>query len=110
VWTLSGECVGEYYGHASFVFAVAAVPGTNLIASASEDHTVKLWHRTRLFVFVAADCSKHTQLIYSFIYIYIYLYLFFHLARGQVRTDVAAPDDGLVGGRAGEWRRRDGLC
>jgi WD40 repeat protein len=72
VWTLSGECVGEYYGHASFVFAVAAVPGTNLIASASEDHTVKLWHRTRLFVFVAADCSKHTQLIYSFIYTFIF--------------------------------------
>ena len=61
MWTLSGECVGEYYGHASFVFAVAAVPGTNLIASASEDHTVKLWHRTRLFVFVAADCSTRTR-------------------------------------------------
>lgn len=46
VWTLSGECVGEYFGHASFVFDVAVVPNSNIIASASEDHTVKLWRGT----------------------------------------------------------------
>jgi len=43
VWTLGGECVGEYHGHDSFIFSIAVVPASQLIASASEDHTVKLW-------------------------------------------------------------------
>lgn len=42
VWTFSGECIAQLLGHTALVYAAAVSP-TGLIASASEDNTLRLW-------------------------------------------------------------------
>jgi WD40 repeat protein len=39
----TGKCLKTFYGHGSWVWAIAFSPDSNLIASGSYDHTVKIW-------------------------------------------------------------------
>eukprot|EP00887_Chlorella_sp_A99_P006848 scaffold2.g6848.t1 len=44
VWTFSGEPIAELVGHTALVYCAATAAGEGLIASGSEDNTVRLWH------------------------------------------------------------------
>ena len=45
VWTFTGELLSELVGHTEIIYNVAcsSVEGCSMIATASEDNTVKLW-------------------------------------------------------------------
>ncbi len=45
VWTFTGEVLSELVGHTEIIYNVAcsSVEGCSMIATASEDNTVKLW-------------------------------------------------------------------
>lgn len=89
MWTLSGECVKEYFGHNAFIFSITQVPGNHLVASASDDHTVKLWRGIRIY----CDPSSLSS--------FILMKSASHVNRGQVRADVATSYDGVVSGSSG---------
>mmetsp|Transcript_2092 Transcript_2092/g.2658 ORF Transcript_2092/g.2658 Transcript_2092/m.2658 type:complete len:347 (-) Transcript_2092:367-1407(-) len=42
IWTYDGDMISELAGHSGYVFAVHTLPN-NIIASGSDDRTVKLW-------------------------------------------------------------------
>lgn len=43
VWTLAGECVALLQGHSAIIYSAAVSQDGNLIASAAEDNTARLW-------------------------------------------------------------------
>ena len=43
VWTFEGDCIAELVGHTALVYSAACSDDGSLIASASEDNTVRTW-------------------------------------------------------------------
>jgi phospholipase A-2-activating protein len=43
VWSLDGTTLAEMHGHTAIIYSVAAAGSSGLIASGSEDNTVRLW-------------------------------------------------------------------
>ncbi len=43
LYSFEGELLRQLHGHASFVYAVAGVPGSDLLLSGGEDCTVRVW-------------------------------------------------------------------
>ncbi|CAH8511329.1 unnamed protein product [Dicrocoelium dendriticum] len=43
-WDIStGQCIGEFYGHAHYVYAVATRPSLPIFVSSGEDRSVRVW-------------------------------------------------------------------
>jgi len=62
----TGECLKTLQGHTSWVWSVAFSPDVNMIASGSEDVTIKLWDINR------GECQRtlrgHNGTVYSVVF------------------------------------------
>ncbi|XP_039260144.2 phospholipase A-2-activating protein-like [Styela clava] len=43
-WTTTGECLQVYYGHTSFIYSIAMLPGGNEFVTGGEDRSVRVWN------------------------------------------------------------------
>src|SRR4051794_14325864 len=43
VWDVAGQSLQEFYGHTSFVYAIAVSPNGQEIASVGEDRSLRIW-------------------------------------------------------------------
>ncbi|CAB0033096.1 unnamed protein product [Trichogramma brassicae] len=41
---LTGDCLGNFYGHSNYIYSISALPGGALAVSSGEDKTVRVWH------------------------------------------------------------------
>jgi WD40 repeat protein len=56
IWTLSGECLQELYGHSNFIYSLAAFTpdmhdslADTILASSGEDRSCHIWKGAALF-------------------------------------------------------------
>ncbi|RKP03794.1 hypothetical protein CXG81DRAFT_9068, partial [Caulochytrium protostelioides] len=55
VWSLTGDCLQELYGHTSFIYAVCAMPNGDLV-SAGEDRSARVWRNGQLLQTLMHPC------------------------------------------------------
>ncbi|XP_014228764.1 phospholipase A-2-activating protein-like [Trichogramma pretiosum] len=41
---ITGDCLGNFYGHSNYIYSISALPGGALAVSSGEDKTVRVWH------------------------------------------------------------------
>lgn len=40
---VSGNCLGNFYGHTNYIYSISAFPGGSLAVSSGEDKTIRVW-------------------------------------------------------------------
>jgi len=47
-WTLSGGCIGTYYGHENYIYSIALLPNGVDWVTSGEDRSVRVWEKNEI--------------------------------------------------------------